>query len=156
MDERELIGSESTCHHCGLVVKEEEVFCTNCGGLLHGMIPCGRHADEEADGVCVICSMRCCSECGGWMGSFFLCNVHKRYEVREGKVGVFRSAQHARVERAAASLKEAGLHPDIQRDQEGGRTSSGEITETDQRRVVIPIREVLKAEKILRGVEMLQ
>jgi hypothetical protein len=77
------------CPSCDNRVKQADEFCTRCGTLFEEDVRCIRHGDQNSDGVCVMCCLPFCSECGGVVNCAFLCEDHYLYEIYEGMARVY-------------------------------------------------------------------
>ena len=103
--------SSTICPHCGAKVRADDDFCAECGEIFGENVVCHRHSAKLASGVCIVCRMPFCSNCGGRVQNRFLCGEHDSLEIYEGMARVFGSNSVAEVEFAKTSLKTAGLHP---------------------------------------------
>ena len=144
------------CSGCGGKVDKQQTFCPHCGGLFNETLSCFNHQSEEADGVCVICRRPYCSDCATWMGQYYLCDQHEEYEISHGKARILSSSDASAAQMAHTSLKEAGFHPLlVVRSRTSGppleRSSTSRQTGPDL--VLVPLGEVLDAEKFLTGLQ---
>lgn len=99
------------CSRCNSPLGETDDFCPECGVLLAEGVICHRHADRGAGGVCIICSLPCCLECGERTQGRFLCARHRNYEIVQGMARVYGDSDVAQVEFARSCLENVGLHP---------------------------------------------
>ena len=112
-NEKRVPSSENdlTCEDCGCEVSGKDAFCPECGGIFTSPTFCATHPGVEAEGVCVICHTGFCAACGSRVSKLFLCNIHSRYEIMEGKARVFGSLDNVQAQYATRCLEHAGLHP---------------------------------------------
>jgi len=149
------------CSNCDHEVQESDEFCPNCGSLFIDDVTCSNHPKTEAEGVCIICVMPYCKQCGSWVGGKFLCAQHEDYEIYEGMARVYGVSDEALAQYAANELERAGLHPFIYSRKSsplsiGGSSytlfrASGEFDGhiINELKVMVPCQEVIEAEKIL-------
>ncbi len=52
------------CENCKSDIIESDSSCSNCGSIFEEK-QCSNHSDNEAEGVCVICSKPFCNRCLG-------------------------------------------------------------------------------------------
>lgn len=69
-----------TCGECNTFVKDEDIFCTNCGAVFKDGVACSVHNFSKADGFCVVCLQPFCKDCGMPVNKIFLCDLHSQYE----------------------------------------------------------------------------
>jgi hypothetical protein len=103
--------SSAVCPHCGAEVQIDQDFCADCGEIFAENVVCHRHSAKLASGVCIVCCMPFCPNCGGRVQNRFLCDEHDNLEIFEDMARVFGSSNVAEVEFAKTSLETAGLHP---------------------------------------------
>jgi len=153
------------CPNCASEVKEDDEFCPNFGSLFIENVKCTNHPDVSADGVCIICALPYCSECGSENNKHFLCADHFNYEIYEGMARVFGgSPDEAHTQYIKTCLEEAGLHPFMfsRAIQNGGSwiiytiyeapgDSAGHMV--NELKVMVPCQEVIEAEKVLQELE---
>ena len=101
----------AVCPHCGFNVREDDEFCPECGEIFEENVVCHRHTAKPASGVCIVCCLPYCSDCGGRVQNRFLCGNHDALEIYEGMVRAFGSSNPSDVDFAKASLESEGLHP---------------------------------------------
>lgn len=152
------MNSQLSCTNCNNTVDPDAAWCPHCGALFDEAALCQLHPEEEAGGVCVICSLPCCSDCGTWVNDIFLCGKHEEYELIEGRARVYGSMDVLAATYASRCLEQAGLHPftysrlayrnvDIAPNwsyrQFGGHTGA-------EVKILVPFGEVTAAESVLR------
>ena len=159
--------SDFVCPKCGSEVKEDDDFCPHCGVIFAEGVHCEKHPEIEASGVCIVCAVPCCDECGGTVKDRFLCNCHSAYEIYEGMVRVYGSLDEAMVGYVKSCLEEASLHPVLfflQRLKggarsiyvpfaEGGGLDDGVLSKAffgNEIKVMVPCQEVEDAENVLK------
>jgi hypothetical protein len=159
--------STATCENCGNEISDDSEFCSYCGALFLDNTNCDKHESRDAEGVCIICRLPYCTECGSFVNKQFLCNEHSEYEIYEGMCRVFGSEDQMQVEYAMDCLKKSGLHPFLYSRKVspislGGpdyslfRPSGDFRTHlVNEIKLMIPLPEALEAEEILRDLEML-
>jgi hypothetical protein len=151
-----------TCGNCNGDVLPEAQSCPHCGAIFDATMACRVHPSEEADGVCAICAIPCCHECGLWVNDIFLCGKHETYEIMEEQARVFGSMDVLVAEYAVRCLEEAGLHPFLfsrsaRRNPSipsnfGFRQYNGHTAA--EMKVLVPYAEVDRAEEILRDLTL--
>jgi len=151
-------SEEFVCSDCGKEVDKGDDFCPHCGAILTEGIFCDKHRHVEASGVCVVCGVPCCDDCGSIADGMFLCNQHADYEIFEGMVKVYGTHTEADAELAKSRLEDAGMHPallHLRRSKDRGHIEyepcgDGENFDTSEIKVMVPCEEVDSAENILR------
>ena len=159
---------KSVCGLCGRETNNEDDFCPDCGTLFSENVKCTKHSDREANGVCVICCEPFCDECGFFVDDkIFLCTFHNNYEIYEGMARVYGSSDSVHVDYAKSCLKQAGLNPMVYSRKasplhmggfeytlfEASGDYDGHIV--NEIKLMIPVQQVIKAEEILRQLEIL-
>lgn len=96
------------CESCKSVVKESFEFCPECGSIFKKAL-CENHPVEEATGVCIICSLPFCSECGGNVNDKFLCEDHSGYEIYQGMARVYGTSDAAQADFVQSCLEQDGI-----------------------------------------------
>jgi hypothetical protein len=159
---------ELVCTHCNHPVNSSDLFCPECGSLFVDGRKCTNHSELDAEGVCVICNLPFCPKCGKEFMGKFLCNDHGAYEIIEGFARVFGTLDDTEAQYAASCLERSGMHPLLfsKRQPKGGprffnnkmwAPGGGYIGHTvTEIKVLVPCREVLKAEKTLRKLKILK
>jgi hypothetical protein len=150
---------EFVCSDCGKEVKEDYDFCPRCGSILSEGIFCDKHRHVAAVGVCVVCGVLCCDECGSVVNDAFRCAHHVDYEIFEGMVKVYGTHEEADAEFTKSRLEEAGLHPalfHLRRSMDRGHVEyeiykEGENFNASEIRVMVPCEEVAEAETFLKS-----
>jgi ribosomal protein S27AE len=154
------------CSSCGNPVKADDDFCPQCGDLFAEDVFCANHADHQANGVCIICAVPLCSDCGGVVAGRFLCNHHSYYEIYEGMVRVFGSLDDVAAQYAKTCLEQATLHPVLfcRRQPKGGPrfvytlySAGGDFDGhiVNEIKVMVPSQEVGEAEKVLASLNII-
>ncbi|MBI5729932.1 MAG: hypothetical protein HY963_02235 [Ignavibacteriales bacterium] len=156
------------CPHCKSVIKKDNDFCPDCGTLFSDEVKCLEHKDTNAEGVCVICCEPLCSECGIFINEIFLCNEHGEYEIYEGMACIFGNSDSTHIGFAKSNLETEGLHPFIFSRKassvhlNGAYYSlinvSGEYSGNliNELQLMVPFQEVIRAEEILRDLNLLE
>ena len=153
-----------TCEACNNPVNDDDDFCTNCGTLFIEGVFCSNHDNIAADGVCIICSLPFCKECGFRSNNHFLCNQHSNYEIYERMARVYGVLDDTDAQYVKACLEQNGLHPVLfSRHQPFGGArftytlfeaqgdySGNIVTEI---KVMVPCQEVLEAEEIINSIK---
>jgi len=96
------------CDNCKAEIEESFDFCPDCGTLFIS-VNCENHQSVEADGVCIICALPFCSECGGNVSEKFLCNDHFNREIYQGMARVFGTSDAVQAEYVKSCLEQAGI-----------------------------------------------
>lgn len=155
-----------TCEACNNPVKEDDDFCPFCGVLFIDEIFCENHKNVIADGVCIICYIPYCKKCGAKTNNYFLCNEHSSYEIYEGMARVYGTLDITTIQYAKTCLEQDGLHPVLfsRNSPYGGSRLSYSIIDPagnyfaniiDDIKIMVPCQEVLKAEEILRSINII-
>lgn len=157
MDE---ISSENLiCSLCENEIQKDDDFCPNCGMLFTEFVKCDKHDRKEAVGVCVICSRPYCEECGLFVEEeVFLCKVHSGYETVEGLACVFFADDYMQLDLIKVNLEEEGLHPFSFPEKISSIHSAIAYTGNTSNNfpLMVPFQEVMRAEEILRDMELLE
>jgi hypothetical protein len=74
-------NDQLTCSRCSNEAKAEDDFCPHCGELFADGIQCSQHPHLPGVGVCIICALAFCDDCGGMILGHFLCKRHESYEI---------------------------------------------------------------------------
>jgi hypothetical protein len=155
------------CSNCEHETTADNEFCTNCGSLFDKSVKCINHENEEAEGACIICANAYCSECGSWVNNIFLCTRHEEYEIYEGMARIFGTSDDNLAQYAQKCLEQEGFHPYLYSRKVspislGGPDytlfrASGEYDGhiINEVKVMVPCQEVIKAEKVLRELEII-
>ena len=154
-----------TCTRCNNEVKRGDDFCPNCGSLFVDHIRCSRHGTQEAEGVCLICCLPYCKDCGGFANNLFLCDAHGNYEIYEGMARIYGSLNDTPAQHAKSRLEQAGFHPILfcRSQPKGGPRfvytlfrAAGDFDGhiVNEIKVMVPCQEVLKAEKVLKKLKI--
>lgn len=156
------------CSHCGNELKESDKFCPNCGNLFEENIVCGKHHQNQAEGMCLICQQPFCTKCGSWINDLFLCATHEDYEIYEGMTRVFGTSDAALAQHAQNCLEESGMEtflyerktsplsmggPEYSLFRASGEYDGHIINEV---KLMVPCKDVLQAEQILTELEILE
>ena len=152
-----------TCGECGVVVKDEDTYCANCGSIFNDGVVCNTHNSTEADGVCVMCFKPFCKECGMTVNKIFFCDFHSQYETYEGMARVYGCTDNLQAQFVTGCLEQSGLHPFLySRRFNPGADISPIITyrlygnhPIVELKVLGPFKELLNAEEVLRRLELL-
>jgi hypothetical protein len=155
------------CMRCESPAEETDTYCRNCGGVFADNLPCSIHGSRAASGVCVICALACCDECGGDRNGTFLCDKHWEYEVQEGYARVFGSIDNVQAQHVTSCLKQAGFHPFFySRGFNPGPGMVGPVVlgairnygnhPIAEMKVLVPYAEVLEADRVLRELGFLE
>lgn len=158
---------EFICTHCKNDVRIEDEYCVHCGSILVEKFLCKQHSKIEADGVCIICADPYCKHCGSFINNIFLCAAHSEYEIYEGMARIYGDLNDTLAQYAKSCLEKAGFHPFVfcRTQPRGGPRfvytlfrsagdSGGHII--NEIKVMVPCNEVIKAEKLLRKLKILE
>lgn len=152
-------SDEFVCPKCRKRVGEADDFCPHCGVIFSGGVVCEKHHRIEASGVCVVCGVPCCDECGAGVNGLFLCIRHSSYEIFQGMVKVYGTHDEADAEIVKSRLNEAGLHPTLFYLKRFGWKSrveyavfeEGKSFSSSEIKVMVPCQEVTEAENVLKS-----
>ena len=151
--------SDLAREECGADVEKDDDFCPSCGVTFRDDVYCYKHASEPAKGVCLICSIPCCEECGMTQGQMFFCRRHGEYGIYERSACVFDSTEYRDAQIAFQVLKEAGLHPFLIPRAIVPLTNIGRLTpnmSVGPHLVLVPFGEVQTAEETLNELKTSQ
>ena len=152
-----------TCEVCNNPVKEDDDFCPNCGSLFIDEIFCDNHNKIPADGVCIICRIPFCENCGAQINNHFLCMQHSNYEIIEGMARVYEILDNTAIQYVKTCLEQDGLHPVLfNRNSPYGSSRlshdlfdlAGNYSANIGTKIMVPCQEVLKAEEILKSINI--
>jgi hypothetical protein len=155
------------CPDCNSEVKKDDEFCTECGALFADEVKCSIHSGADAAGVCIICSLPFCSECGGVNNKHFLCNTHYDYEIYQGMARVYGTLDDPNIQFVNSCLKQAGLHPFVfcRIQPKGGTRIAYSLYESNgdyrghivnEIKIMVPCQEVEEAENVLRELKIIE
>jgi hypothetical protein len=154
------------CDYCREPVNAADEYCPNCGSIFEEDVVCNRHSERQAQGVCIICSLACCEECGCRVNDLFLCEQHSQYEIYEGMARVAGGNDFALTQHACNCLEQAGLHPFLFSRKETAFSGGGPewslfraFGEYDghivnEFKIMVPCQEVIAAEQELEELEL--
>jgi hypothetical protein len=155
------LEEKSKCEHCKLEIQSDSEYCPRCGTVLIENTFCENHLEAKAKGVCVICTIPFCNNCGHNDKNVFLCITHKGYEIYEGMAKVFGTLDEIQAKHVESFLKESGIHPFIYSRKSspmhlGGTDyslfqASGDFNGhlLNEIKLMVPCSEVLDAEKMI-------
>ena len=156
-----------SCSKCNNDVRDDDEFCSQCGSIFIENVGCNRHSKVEAEGVCIICCLPFCEKCGAFANNVFLCDKHSGYEIYEGMARIYSTLNDTPAQYAKTCLGQAGFHPVLfcrVQPKEGPRfvytlfRSAGDSGShiVNEIKVMVPCQEVMKAEKVLRKLKILE
>lgn len=149
---------EFFCTECNSEVQSDFEYCPNCGSIFTEDVCCENHTDKEAEGVCVICSLPFCEDCGESVNNLFLCGEHSEVEIFMGTAKL--NIDYNLVENTYLYdlLVEEGFHP-IQQSSRGMRGSarfdsfnSTGVATSDSSRIFVPLQEYVEAMVIVEDI----
>jgi hypothetical protein len=153
------------CEQCDQSIRDTDAFCPHCGGLFVGGVKCKIHPSHNASGVCILCSLPWCSNCGETANGRFLCKKHSAYEIIEDMVRICGVNNSAMAEYFRACLEEGGFHPFIysgntyhRASMEGtplavGGNTRAPLSGRGEFKIMVPIPEVEQAEAFLEELD---
>ncbi|MCK5458034.1 MAG: hypothetical protein KAI45_12980 [Melioribacteraceae bacterium] len=153
------------CNYCKNEVTKSDNFCANCGTIFLENEICENHPNKIAEGKCLICLIKLCTECGLFVNGVFLCEDHSDYEVYEGMSKVFGSSDILQVNYMKEIFEGEGLHPFIYERKTsplslGGVDyslfrASGEYLGhvINESKLLLPLNEVLQGEQIIKDLD---
>lgn len=154
------------CEECEFELTQTSIFCPGCGAIFTEDIYCVVHPSANAVGYCVICQKPFCENCGASVQNLFLCWDHESYEIIQGMVRVYGTADFANAEFIKDCLIKDGLEPFLYSRKAtpysmGGPDytlfrSSGDYNgfAINEFKIMVPFNEVLKAEKIIESLNI--
>ena len=155
----EISSEDLICSLCENEIQKDDEFCPNCGMLFTEFVKCNLHSDKDAAGACVICSTPYCERCGLFVeGEIFLCNEHSEYETVQGMACVFSADDSMQIDLIKSNLAEEGLHPFSFPEKISSIHSALAYTGNTSNNfpLMVPFQEVMRAEEILREMELLE
>jgi hypothetical protein len=145
------------CENCNAEIEESFDYCPECGAIFVSA-NCETHPEDEAKGVCIICSLPLCSKCGESVDNKFLCSDHSGYRIMQGMAGVYYEENITKLEYAKSILENEGLHPFIYSNEEkiwpGVQTPGLNPAHGSQNILMLPLNEVIRAEEIIEELEL--
>jgi hypothetical protein len=140
---------ESTvrCARCDQEVAATEPACPACGHLHQGPVPCARHPDASAQGVCVICGTPACAECDTNDSVACACPDHSHIHVTEGWAQVYSTADSVEAGLIRDNLQSEGIDAAVLSQKD--RTWAVDLGELSQIRILVPAFAYLDATKLL-------
>jgi hypothetical protein len=157
-----------SCSNCDAEIKSDDEFCPECGELFIEEAFCSQHPSKAATGVCIVCALPFCPDCGGRVQNRFLCHDHEMLEIYEGMARVFGSSDSVQIEFAKSELETAGLHPFVY-SRKSNSTSSGGPDYTlfraggeydghvvNEFKLMLPCQEFVSAQEKLRELEFVK
>jgi hypothetical protein len=140
---------ESTirCPRCDQQVSATETSCPACGHLHGDAIPCARHPDRQAEGVCVICGAAVCDECDGGQSPHFACPDHATIPVMEGWAQVYTTSDTFEADLIKENLQSEGLDAAVLSQKD--RSFSVDLGDLSPVRILVPAYEYLDATRLL-------
>jgi hypothetical protein len=148
----------SFCDQCGGRVEPDSDFCVHCGIIFAEQIHCRTHPQNEAEGVCLICRIPFCGECGTTVNAVFLCQEHSTLRIVEGGASVFNSTDLPLAQIASQVLTESGYHPFFVTRTTVPVTNIGRLTRNTRvgpHMVIVPFDEFLAANEVLKKLDIL-
>lgn len=160
------MSEKTICGNCEQDILDDAEYCPRCGTILIDDVICNNHPDVEASGVCVVCSLPYCDNCGYTDDLVYLCNVHDHYEVYQGMARVFGTSDEVQIRHVEGFLKESGLHPFVYSRKSspmhlGGSDYSLFRPSGDPKghlineiKLMVPCSEVLEAERLIEQLDV--
>ena len=157
--------SSFECEKCKADVEESFDFCPECGSLFVDT-ECSEHTGQKAAGVCIICAVPYCKECGGNVNDKFLCVKHDNYEIYQGMARVYGSSDAAQADFVQSCLEQDGLTALVYSRKEspisiGGPDytlfrSSGEYDGhlINEYKVMVHCQNVIRAEELINSLDL--
>ena len=157
--------SQYQCENCKSDIKESDSFCSNCGSIFEEK-KCSNHSENEAEGVCVICSEALCNSCLGRVDDICLCVDHSDYEIYEGMARVYGSSDFPEIKYIEDCLQKEGIKTFIYSRKAtnislGGTDyslfrPSGDFNGhlINEEKIMVPFDQVLKAKEIINNLEI--
>jgi hypothetical protein len=142
---------ESTIHcpRCDQQVPASEATCIACGHLHRDGMPCARHPDRQAEGVCVICGAAVCDDCDSGHSPHFACPDHGAIPVVEGWAQVYSTSDTFEADLIKENLQSEGLDAAVlsQKDQ----SFTVDLGDLSPVRILVPAYEYLDATRLLEA-----
>ncbi|MCX6136730.1 MAG: zinc ribbon domain-containing protein [Ignavibacteriales bacterium] len=152
--EEEVLVEE--CPSCGGDVESGGDYCPHCGALLtEEFVPCSKHPEAQAEGICIICKDPLCPDCINSKTGRILCGAHKKVEVSEGWAVAFESTDFYEASLVNGKLENAGITV-AQRNSDGIGFIAGGFIETAIGRTILkyPVKVFVPIEQYLEAVSI--
>lgn len=107
-DAMEATGPAMTCPHCNEQIAADSEACPACGHL-HVEAACAKHADRQAEGVCVICGEPLCEDCNVGGDSHFQCETHRAIPIVEGWAQIYSTSDDLEAQLIRDNLEAQGI-----------------------------------------------
>lgn len=137
----------TTCPNCGADLDEDAEGCAACGQLL---VPttCERHADREANAVCVVCGVALCAECDHPKRRHHLCERHQGVEVLDGWAQLYSTGDEIQADLIRENLAAEGIDARIlsQKDHFSFTVDLGDLAQV---RILVPAYDYEAAGEVL-------
>lgn len=141
------MNSTIRCPHCEQEVAAGEQACPACGHIHGDPVPCARHPDRQAPGVCIICGDAVCDDCNAGESVHHACPDHSAVPVIEGWAQVYTTSDTVEAELIKENLQSEGIDAAVlsQKDQ----SFSVDLGELSPVRILVPAYEYLSASTLL-------
>ena len=157
-------SKEYICTNCENSVDSMAKFCPYCGDLFNNEFFCMKHSFTRAIGICIICHTPFCVQCGESVRGIHLCTNHNKLDIIEDMVCIYSNSNEINIKYAYQQLKQNGLNPFLF--YKGRRPVSldyslvGNLVSINERepfiiKIMMPFSEYLRAENILKDLEIL-
>jgi hypothetical protein len=138
-----------TCPHCEQQVAAEEQACPACGHLHRDALPCARHNDRQAHGVCVVCGDAVCDECNDGDGVHFSCPEHASIPVIEGWAQIYTTSDTVEADLIRENLQSEGVEAAVLSQKD--RSFNVDVGDLSPVRILVPAYEYLNATQVLHA-----
>jgi uncharacterized C2H2 Zn-finger protein len=136
-----------TCPRCEQRIAADESTCPACGHLHRDPVPCARHADRLAHGVCVVCGDPVCDECNQEDTVHFACPAHGSIPIIEGWAQVYTTSDAVEADLIKENLQSEGLGAAVLSQKD--RSFNVDLGDLSSVRILVPAFEYLNAMEVL-------
>lgn len=135
------------CAHCDQEIDASRDSCPACGHILSGSLPCARHPDRAAQGVCVVCGDPVCSECDNDSQVHHACPAHAQVPVIEGWAQIYTTSGTLDADLIRENLEAEGIDAAVLSQKD--RSFNVDLGDLSPVRILVPAYEYLGAMKLL-------
>jgi predicted RNA-binding Zn-ribbon protein involved in translation (DUF1610 family) len=135
------------CPRCEQEIDATSETCPACGHIVQGTLPCERHPDRTAAGVCVICGSPVCKECDNRSSRHHACPAHASVGIIEGWAQVYSTSDEVEADLIKENLQSEGMDAAVlsQKDQ----SFSVDLGDLSPVRILVPAYEYSQAMTLL-------
>jgi hypothetical protein len=136
----------SECSNCEQKFDPSEPSCPACGHLTTP-VPCARHPEKQAAGVCVICGGAVCEACNRSEEVHYLCPDHADVPIIEGWAQVYTTSDDVEAHLIRENLQADGIDAEVLSQKD--HTLTVDFGDLSPVRVLVPAYEYARALQIV-------